>query len=155
MSVKKALSVLLILAACCVASLAGGVKSASANSCTPGFWKNHTEIWDTNGPSVTAPYTTSTLIGDVFTGSHYANLTLLDGLSLQGGTGLQGAEEILLRAAIARLLNLAGTQNTAQVQIVITRVNALLAHGTRDQMIAQATRWDTFNNSGGCSTFGG
>jgi hypothetical protein len=155
MSVKKALSVLLILAACCVASLAGGVKSASANSCTPGFWKNHTGIWDTTGPSVTVPYTTSTLIGDVFTGSHYSDLTLLDGLSLQGGPGLQGAEEILLRAGIARLLNLAGTGNTTQVQIVITRVNALLAHGTRDQMIAQADRWDAFNNSGGCSTFGG
>ncbi len=155
MSVKRALSVLLILAACCVASLAGGVKSASANSCTPGFWKNHTEIWDTTGPSVTAPYTSSTLIGDVFTGSHFANLTLVDGLGLQGGPGLQGAEETLLRAAIARLLNEAGTNNTTGVQIVITRVNALLAHGTRDQMIAQADRWDTINNSGGCSTFGG
>lgn len=155
MSAKRAVTMLLILGACCVASLAGGVKSASANSCTPGFWKNHPEIWDTNGSSVTAPYTTSTLIGDVFTGSHYANLTLLDGLSLQGGPGLLGAEQTLLRAAIARLLNEAGTQNTSHVQIVITRVNALLANGTRDQMIAQANRWDTINNSGGCSTFGG
>ncbi len=73
---------------------------------TPGFWKNHLNLW--------VGYTTDQLIDDVFdipSGIIWYILigskTLLQALNFKGGPGVFGAARILLRAAVAGLLNAA------------------------------------------------
>lgn len=104
--------------------------------CTPGFWKNHTEVWQ--------GYTTDQTIGSVFTSADepYASMTLLDGLSLQGGSDLAGASEILLRAAIAFVLNEYPDTPASK----IAAVNAALDSGNRNRIIRLATKLDVINN---------
>jgi hypothetical protein len=60
--------------------------------------------------------------------------TLLDGLGMQGGSTVGGGVEILMRAAIAGLLNAASPNVNyplSQAQI-ISQVNAAIATGDRD-----------------------
>lgn len=120
-----------------VPATAGAWESAG---CTPGFWKNHTEVWQ--------GYTTDQTIGSVFTSADepYASMTLLEGLSLQGGTDLAGASEILLRASIAMVLN----EYPDYPATKITRTNTALDSGKRAMMIRVAARWDALNN-GDCT----
>jgi hypothetical protein len=113
--------------------------------CTPGFWKNHTDVWVT--------YTPGTLVGSVFTVpaalSDLADDTFLTALSYPGGTGDAGAAQILLRAGVAALLNAASPSvdyplTTAQV---IALVNAALA-GSSSDMLTLASTLDGYNNLG-------
>jgi hypothetical protein len=76
--------------------------------------------------------------------------TLLEGLSGGGGDDLEGAQKILIRAAIASLLN-------AQHDLVpfeydedeiIDMVNDALATGDRDIILALADYLDELNNRG-------
>ncbi len=108
--------------------------------CTPGFWKNHTEAWQ--------GYTTDQTIGSVFTSAPepYASMTLLEGLSLQGGDDYDGAVEILLRASIAWALN----EYPDYPAKKIAKINAALDSGDRATIIKLATRLDTVNN-GDCT----
>ena len=108
--------------------------------CTPGFWKNHPEAWQ--------GYTTDQTIGSVFASADepYASMTLLDGLGLQGGDDLAGAQEILLRAAIAWVLN----QYPDSPDKKIALVNERLENGTRNQIIKLAGKLDVMNN-GDCT----
>jgi hypothetical protein len=76
--------------------------------------------------------------------------TLLQALEFGGGSGVDGASRILLRAAVAALLNSTSPDvdyplTTAQV---ISQTNAALATGDRDQILALASRLDGFNNLG-------
>ena len=78
------------------------------------------------------------------------NVTLLAALSLRGGKGELGAAQILLRAAVAALLNAAHGditygQTPAQV---IAEVNAALAGGSRSTMLSLASELDMYNNLG-------
>jgi hypothetical protein len=71
-------------------------------------------------------------------------------LSYQGGSGTRGAAQILLRAAVAALLNAASPNvdyplTTAEV---ISQVNAALASNNRNTMLAFASRLDSYNNLG-------
>lgn len=70
---------------------------------TPGFWKNHLDAWGPTG------YSTDDLVGDYFiipsALSELADDTLLQALKYHGGKGAIGAARILLRAAVAGLLN--------------------------------------------------
>jgi hypothetical protein len=78
--------------------------------CTPGFWKQeqHFYAWP-------APYTPTTLLKNVFNLNGFTDLngigspndSLLDALNYMGGDDLNGAAEILLRAAVSGLLNAA------------------------------------------------
>jgi hypothetical protein len=78
-----------------------------SQGCTPGFWKNHLEHWVIFSPDQT--------LGDVFVyqigwPSQFAELlddTLLEALNYKGGPGLLGAARIMLRQAVASLLNCA------------------------------------------------
>lgn len=116
-----------------------------AQGCTPGFWKNHPNVWP-------APYTPSQLVSSVFTGADpsLASATLIQALAFKGGPGVVGAESILLRAAVAALLNSADSSisyplTTAQV---IAQVNTALASGDRSTILALATLLDDDNNLG-------
>ena len=62
---------------------------------TPGFWKNHLDAW--------TGYAPSQLVSSVFSGANapQASATLLQALEFNGGSGVAGAERILLRAAVA------------------------------------------------------
>jgi hypothetical protein len=108
--------------------------------CTPGFWKNHTEAW--------VGYDPNQSIGSVFSAAPapYDSMSLLDGLSLQGGPDLAGKTEILLRAAIAGLLN----RDFPAPQKFIDRVNAKIMSGDETKIINYATKLDNQNN-GDCT----
>jgi len=78
------------------------------------------------------------------------NSTLLQALSFEGGSGTTAAARILLRAAVAALLNSASPDvdyplSTAQV---IAQVNAALASNDRATMLALAAQLDQYNNMG-------
>jgi hypothetical protein len=116
--------------------------------CTPGYWKNHTDTW-----SDTA-YTPSQTVGSVFSGaSAFPSLsseTLLDALQGGGGPGTLGAAKILLRAAVAALLNAGDSdlnypRTTAQI---LSDVNAALSSNDRDTMLTLASQLDADNNLG-------
>jgi hypothetical protein len=71
-------------------------------------------------------------------------------LSFKGGSTLTGAKEILLRAAVAALLNSASpsVDYPLTTQQVITAVNAALTSTNRSTILALATRLDNYNNLG-------
>lgn len=71
--------------------------------CGPGHWKNHTDAWSASG------FSPSQTVGSVFSGaSAYPSLasqTLLQALQGGGGNGAIGGARILLRAAVAAVIN--------------------------------------------------
>lgn len=78
------------------------------------------------------------------------NRTLRQALSFSGGSGTTGAARILLRAAVAALLNSAHPdvnypRTTAEI---IADVNAALASNNRSTMLNLATELDNDNNLG-------
>jgi hypothetical protein len=78
------------------------------------------------------------------------NYTLVQALNFTGGTTTTGAAKILLRAAVAALLNAAHPDvdypsTTAQV---IADVNTALASQNRSTMLSLASQLDSFNNLG-------
>ena len=115
--------------------------------CTPGYWKQdqHFDSWTT--------YTTDQLAGSVFSLGGFSTLaskTLLQTLNGGGGSGVTGAATILLRAAVAALLNSESTdvdypRTTADI---IADVNAALATNNRDTILALAAALDADNNLG-------
>jgi hypothetical protein len=87
---------------------------------------------------------------DVPDGLGYDNTTLLEALNFGGGSGVAGGARILLRSAVAALLNSSSpdvdyTMTTAEV---IAAVNAALASGSRATMLTLAAELDTDNNLG-------
>ena len=112
--------------------------------CTPGYWKNHTTAWDQYRPNQT--------VGSVFSGAtaSLADDTLLQALNYGGGSGVIGAERILLRAAVAALLNArdADVDYPLYVNEVRNRVSAALASDNRQRILALATDLDRKNNLG-------
>jgi len=117
--------------------------------CTPGYFKQsqHFSAWGS--------FTQTQSVSSVFSGaiSSLASESLLDALQGGGGPGLAGAETILLRAAVAALLNASnsGVSYALTVTQVVTEVNTALASGDRDTILLLASRLDAFNNgTGGC-----
>ena len=116
--------------------------------CTPGYWKNHTDSWAAAG------YSPAQTTGSVFSGAAafptLASQTLLQSLQGGGGPGTLGAARILLRAAVAALLN-AGhpdmdyPRTTAEI---LADVNAALGSNNRNAMLALASELDSDNNLG-------
>lgn len=124
---------------------------------TPGYWKNHPGAW----PSGYAP---GDLVQNVFavpsTLKSGGNLdlnkdgkadTLIDGLSYKGGSALQGGAQILMRAAIAALLNEAyygaGFPIASSTSELITQINQTLATQSRSQYVSFASYLDYWNNA--------
>ena len=112
--IRRAVLGVVMVAAIGAGPLVLSQTAASANfpgldqGCTPGYWKNHIDAW-----SGTAFSPTQT-VGSVFTLpadlSSFGSETLLDALNGAGGPGVSGATEILLRAAVAALLNATDSQ---------------------------------------------
>lgn len=117
--------------------------------CTPGYWKQsqHFHSWDAAG------YSTTQTIGSVFSNASafgLNNYTLLEGLSFEGGNSTKDAAKILLRAAIAAVLNSAHptvdyAMSTADV---VAAVNAALTSDDRNAIISLGLQLDTENNRG-------
>ena len=99
--------------------------------CTPGYWKvpQHWDSW----PAPFSP--TKSTVASVFSNSSpYGSLTLVEALKLQGGKGTDGAKQILLRAAVAAILNEAhpGVDYPyADVNAVISAVNEAIRNDTQ------------------------
>jgi hypothetical protein len=124
---------------------------------TPGYWKNHPEAW-------TSGYTPNQFIQDVFTiptsflksgvldiSSPSGKDRLIEGLAYKGGTNLNGAFQILMRAAIAALLNEAYYGNyypgATSTTALIAQVNGVLATQNRSSYLTLATTLDNWNNA--------
>jgi hypothetical protein len=136
------------------------VKSASASctvpgaeGCTPGFWKNSTACWCED-------FNTTDKLGSVFTipcGAVYgtgsnclANKTMLQALSFQGGSTTKAKAQILLRAAVAALLNACNNNVDFPLteEAIIDAVNDAIASMNKTEIITLAGALDYYNNFG-------
>jgi hypothetical protein len=113
---------------------------------TPGFWKNHPQAW-------TSPYTPSRSVSSVFSGATAYGLggdSLMTALSYAGGGSDTGAARILLRQAVAAVLNAAHPQidYPLSVDSIVSQVNAALASHNRDTMLDLKDTLDEYNNLG-------
>lgn len=130
--------------------------STSANAgCTPGFWKTSTNQWP-------APYAPDHTLETYFTFDancaesymHREN-TLIEALNFGGSyegeaaSTIGGATRILLRAAVAWLLNVESFYPGSTVENeVLNPVTFALASCDRQTIINQARVFDDFNNRG-------
>jgi hypothetical protein len=113
--------------------------------CTPGFWKQpqHLDAWVGYSPDQTLES-----VFDVPDAFGLDDVTLLAALSFEGGPTTADAAEVLLRQAVAALLNAASPDvdyPLTEAEIV-AQVNAALASGDRATILALAEELDTFNN---------
>lgn len=128
-----------------LAVLSGTTLQACELGCSPGYWKNHTSAW----PATYLPTDPVTKYFSAFGAP--AGMTLLQALGGGGGPGLEGAELILLRAAVASLLNAAaiGMPNFVEPDwVILVETDPALQSGDRDTMLAVATKLDGWNNLG-------
>jgi hypothetical protein len=125
--------------------------------CTPGFWKvpQHHDSWQEADPDTLLSFdppgapipafanSTSDLDGDGAADS------FLDALNFRGGSGLVGAERILMRAAVAAWLNAATEELGYPIRrnAFVPAVNDAIASGDRETMLALAAELDDLNNS--------
>jgi hypothetical protein len=130
------------------ATVTGPVCSTQGNGyegLSPGFWKNHAEVWP-------APYTPAMTVATAGfdPAAPYAGNTLMEALNFGGGSGVDGAKQILLRAAVAALLNAAAVDINypLSVSAVLSQTNTALASGIRSDMLVLAAELDSYNNLG-------
>ena len=133
-----------LLAIAVFAAIAAGVTAspALANGCTPGFWKNHTAIYDENATlsSVGIVVPPSLGLGDP---------SLITALNYGGGPGVNGAAKNLLRHGAAAYLN------SVHLDFVLTMwvlesLNVALASLDADMMEAHKNHWANLNETLGC-----
>jgi len=159
-AIRTALVMATLLSACAQDRVAGPSESRSPTSlgvlanyfpsgtqgCSPGFWKNHPDVekfWEyLPGQNLDPVFAVPPTLVD--------NVTLLQALSFPGGPGARGGAQILLRAAVAALLNAASpvVEFPLSQSDVISQVNAALASGDRQTMLSLASQLDTLNNLG-------
>ena len=125
---------------------------------TPGYWKNHLSDW------VKTAYTPIMLVTDVFNITHPNVLTkgildldgnkkpdtLLDALNYKGGGNIKGKVQILMRAAVAALLNESALGDMFPpydtVEDLIKHVEDTVNSGDIQAIGALATLLDAYNN---------
>lgn len=115
---------------------------------TPGYWKNHLTAWPMD-------YSTEMTLETVFTStpSELVGTTLLQSLRLKGGCRAEGAQQVLMRAGVAALLNSATFGSgeggyPLSMEQLISKVNNALNPGNRDSMLSLAEELDSYNNLG-------
>ena len=121
--------------------------------CTPGYWKNHTDNWEEAAPGQ--------LLSSIYSEAANTSLsgnTLLEALQGNGGSGVEGAERILARAAVAAWLNSAHEglgfpwrRNATGLNgepALVSAVNAAFASQNRATMLDLARTLDQDNNLG-------
>lgn len=112
--------------------------------CTPGFWKNHTNLWVGFSPGQTLES-----VFDVPDAFGLDSATLLQALSFGGGSGTVGAARTLSRDAVAALLNASALSGYSfTVAQVISLTNAGYASNDRTTMLNQASAFNSANNLG-------
>ena len=113
--------------------------------CTLGYWKNHTGSWQGYAPGQTleSVFDVPDLLG-------IDNDTLLTALNYGGGPGVLGGARILLKQAVASLLNAAngGVGFPLSTADVIAQTNAALASLDRGTMVGLGGTFDSLNNLG-------
>lgn len=115
--------------------------------CTPGYWKNLKKHGDAWSADPDAP------VSSIFSGASSVGLgdaSLHEGLKFQGGNTFEEKSEILLRAAIAAWLNAssADVDYPMTADMIVSEVNAALASGDSDVVLALARQLDEYNNLG-------
>jgi hypothetical protein len=124
------------------------------NGCTPGFWKNCTGQWPASVPLNTSLSSVFNVSPGCVAGNgnkqvNLSSASLKDALSFQGGSSLNGAAQILMRAAAAAYLNaskdIGYPLSTADI---ISQVNAALASCDRTTILTLASTLDGYNNLG-------
>jgi hypothetical protein len=115
------------------------------DGCTPGFWKNHPEDWQ--------GFSTNQTLASVFNPAGLGGLgstTLLDALKFKGGSTVTAAKRILLRQAVAALLNSAhsGVDFELTTAQVVAAVNAALASNNRSTILAAKNGLARLNERG-------
>lgn len=152
----RSLTVALVAALAVSLGLVAGPASATNignEGCTPGYWKNHTENWQETSPTA--------LMSSLYTAAgktSLATVTNEEALRLHGGRGVQGAEHILARAAVAAWLDSAHeglgypsrrwSTGLDGRPALVPAVNDALRSGDRDTMLSLAERLDADNNLG-------
>ena len=110
------------------------------SGCSHGYWKNHTP-WPSS-------YLPDTVLTSVF-GTNALAGNFAEALAFPGGSGTTGAKQILLRQAVAALLNEAqyGTAfgPYTSTGALVTAVNTALG-GNRGAMLSLAGTLDHWNN---------
>jgi len=125
-----------------------GTSSPGTQGCSPGYWKNHLASW------VDTDFSPTDTVGTVFTLppelASFNSETLLAALGGGGGPGLDGAAQVLLRAAVAAVLNASdpNVQFGPTPSEVIKEVNQAFATKNRDTILALATKLEKMNNLG-------
>ena len=112
--------------------------------CTPGYWKNHLDAWILTGIEPTEEVGEDCFIVPY---PDLASTSMLDALSFNGGSGTEGAARILLRTAVAALLNRAHPDIEYEFDVV-GAVNSALASDNRTTMLDLKDDLDYFNNLG-------
>lgn len=152
MRIRTKATILVVLGALSMIVSAQPVSACTAG-CTPGFWKQqqHRDFWTGYSPDQTVE-SVFTVPSDL---NRLADDSLLDALRYKGGPGKEGAARILLRAAVATLLNSA--YDAAQEwhwhydfwneSYLTSSVNDALG-GSRDEMLSLARELDDMNNLG-------
>jgi len=116
--------------------------------CTPGFWKNCTIHWQptgyTRGQSVNSVFSLGNCCGSL------GGVSLASALEFGGGSDVCGGARILLRAAVAALLNASSPEVDYPMTVteVINRVNGALHSCNRARIISLAGELDRNNNLG-------
>jgi hypothetical protein len=126
--------------------------------CTPGYWKNHPDAWPSStfecvveGVGVfTHEYGHDLGLPDLYNTAYLVDPMLTQGetLDLQGGPSAEGAARVLLRAAVAAVLNAGHPDVDYSVPAcgVIASVNAVLASQDREAIEGLKDAFDALND---------
>lgn len=117
--------------------------NSDLEGCTIGYWKNHPEGW------VSSSFTPTQSVQSVFeipTQFSFGNDTLMQALFYDGGPELQDKAMLLVKQAVAAVIN-ADLQNYGlTTQEVIDMVNYALASGDAQTMEVYKNFFDDLNN---------
>jgi len=153
--IKMKNTIIFALAALLVLGVMVKLASAWHDGCTPGFWKNHPEAWPLDPSTGFQLDPDLNLVGDFFdVPGELMEDSLLEALKYRGGRGDVAAARILLRTAVAAMLNILhpvvgyrgydfGIQELEDLQFMVD--NALNS-GVREEMLDLAELLDGYNN---------